>query len=487
MMSPKKSSARSSSAPAPRSLRFVSTRAAASKEDQKKEKQSTQNSASFTDAVFEGLAPGGGLYYPDHEPDLSAFFRQPKDIPAKNSAQNKNSEKKSASPERFAEFAARCTEKLFFDEFTPEQAAKLCARAFDFEPVLKELDEHITMLELFHGPSCAFKDFGASYLAAVMEHRAAAGGKPVTVLTATSGDTGSAVAQAFYKKENIRVVILYPSARVSPLQEKQLTTLGENITALEVSGSFDDCQRMVKEAFSDPGLKERYRLTSANSINIGRLIPQAFYYMHAWRTLARENAAAPPPLFCVPSGNFGNLTAGLLAWRWGMGVRHFLAATNENKAVPEYLHSGIYIPRASIPTLANAMDVGDPSNFERMKYLFASIDTPMRDVVAGQWVTDADIAATIKKTRESLDYFLCPHTAAGLCAARRMLADAAYPYKRAVVLATAHPGKFSEVIEQACGVSPPLPERLAVFLKKQKRSVLIDAKTSALSDVLAGL
>ncbi len=446
------------------SLRFVSTRYI-TQNLPLCEKDST---ISFVEAVFKGLADDGGLYYPTCDSDLSYIFE-------------KDFEQKS-----FVQLAGMCTHRLFFDEFSYEEAIRLCAQAFSFTPRFRPLDDEITLLELFDGPSCAFKDFGAAYLAAVMEHKASNMSEPITVLTATSGDTGSAVAQAFFKKENVRVVLLYPMGRVSPLQEKQLTGLGENIVALEVRGSFDDCQRMVKNAFADASLCKKLQLTSANSINIGRLIPQSFYYMYAWQ-LFRDMEHSDRALFCVPSGNFGNLTAGLFAWRWGMPVSHFIAATNANRTVPHYLQTNIYKAKQSVQTFANAMDVGDPSNFERMRAMFHILNMPMRNILYGAWANDKQIAQTMRNVYDIYKAYVCPHTAAGIYAARTILKQKNCPYKHSIVLSTAHAGKFSEVVENICKSTPPLPQRLAVFLEKQKNAKIIDASSAALGDVLRAL
>lgn len=447
------------------SLRFVSTNCIA-RDTQLAEKKNA--SRSFVDAVFEGLAPDGGLYYPTSDLDLSHVLE-------------KNSDERS-----FAQLAGECTHSLFFDEFSYEEAMLLCTEAFPFAPRLSPLDDEITLLELFHGPSCAFKDFGAAYLATVLKHKAEGMNKPITVLTATSGDTGSAVAQAFFQKENVRVVILYPSGRVSPLQEKQLTGLGENIVALEVRGSFDDCQRMVKNAFADVNLCENLQMTSANSINIGRLIPQSFYYMYAWQ-LFRDMGHAEPALFCVPSGNFGNLTAGLFAWRWGMPVSHFIAATNANRTIPHYLETNIYKPQQSLHTLANAMDVGDPSNFQRMRTMFRILNMSMRQVLYSAWASDTQIAQTMRSVYDRYNVHVCPHTAAGIYGARTVMKQKNCPYTHSIVLATAHAGKFYETVEGICNTSPPLPNRLAVFLEKQKQAQSIDATSTALARVLMTL
>ena len=402
---------------------------------------------SFKEAIFQGLAPDGGLYLPIGTPCLKGLF----------SGLNGNGP--------FFNTASKVISALLLPEVSPEEAEKICKRAFPFEPVLNPLEEDVTILELFHGPSCAFKDFGASFLASAMEFFLETENRRSIILTATSGDTGSAVAQAFYKKSNIDVVILYPKGRVSPLQEKQLTTLGENVTALEVAGSFDDCQRMVKEVFTDPEISALLPLTSANSINLGRLIPQSLYYIWA----AARFPAGTRLVFSVPSGNFGNLTAGVLAHLWGMPAEGFIAATNKNDVVPEYLEKGIFTPRASVHTYSNAMDVGDPSNFERLSRLLPSKEE-MRALISPQVVTDKETLETIRGVYDRFGRILDPHTAVGYLGAKR---EKYYSGKdiHKICLATAHPGKFTEVVEQATGKTMSLPERLLGLLAKEKRSI----------------
>ena len=406
---------------------------------------------SFREAVFQGLAPDGGLYQPVSWPDLSSLF----DAFTPSSS--------------FLDIATALAGELLGDELGQDEIAKLCTTAFPFSPVLRESEEHIWVLELFHGPSCAFKDFGASFLAAAMETFLKGSPRRAVILTATSGDTGSAVAQAFKGRESIEVVILYPSGRVSPLQEKQLTTIGGNVHALEVRGSFDDCQRMVKEAFLDEELGEALPLTSANSINIGRLLPQAFYYAYAWSRLKDRG----PVRFCVPSGNFGNLTAGVLASKWGMKVDGYIAATNANDVVPEYLHSKVFSPRPSVHTYSNAMDVGNPSNFERLLSVFDNDWEAMRDTISGAAITDEQTASEIDTVWNRTGVMLDPHTAVGYLAAEQYLADSRGPAPEIAVLSTAHPAKFTEIVEQATGRSPELPERLAECLAKEKVSTVI--------------
>lgn len=421
-----------------------------------------RDSVDFPTAMHQGLAPDGGLYHPTTDPDLRTLIRGfTKDT-------------------SFVEMCGELTAALFPETYTREQAMEIAERSFPFSPAVSHLTDSLYFLELFHGPSCAFKDFGASFLATVLEDHLASTGQRATILTATSGDTGSAVAHAFHNKRNIQVVILYPSGRVSPLQEKQLTTLTGNVTAVEVRGSFDDCQRMVKQAFMDPDLKDRYQLTSANSINIGRLIPQSFYYIYAFSQL--KERIHDELLFCVPSGNFGNLTAGVLAWRWGMPTNRFLAATNANDEVPQYLESGLYEPRPSIRTIANAMDVGNPSNFERLLQIFGNEHMAVSSMILGHSSSDEEIRATMRDYWNRHKVLLCPHTAAGVRAVdqtKKRTSDGA-----AIVLATAHAGKFAEVVKEATGQDPEIPERLARLLELPKRAVVADNTLEALKDVL---
>ncbi|HKK48187.1 MAG TPA: threonine synthase, partial [Alkalispirochaeta sp.] len=392
-------------------MRFISTR------DTTERRQ-----VSFGEAMFRGLAPDGGLYHSAEDPDLRSLIRS------------------FGADMSFVDLAGAIIQGLFPEEYDAAGARQLALKAFPFEPRLKTLEPGVVLLELFHGPSCAFKDFGASFLAAAMEEHLKSRGERAVILTATSGDTGSAVANAFYQRENIDVVILYPSGRVSPLQEQQLTTLGGNVLALEVEGAFDDCQRMVKEAFADEELTARLNLTSANSINVGRLIPQSFYYIYSFAQLKEEEA--DEIIFSVPSGNFGNLTAGVMAWRWGMPVSEFVAATNANDVVPQYLETGVFTPRPSLQTLANAMDVGNPSNFERLKEIFSGGALNINSLISGVTVSDRDIAATMNEVWQGTGELICPHTATGVYAARRRLERERGSNTTVVTLATAHPAKF---------------------------------------------
>ena len=413
-----------------------------------KSTRSSDVSASFKDAIFIGLAPDGGLYYPAEPIDFTGLYKQ----------------FDTTTP--FNTIATEMTAAFLKDETDREGAERIVSRAFDFKPVLTDIGQNIKVMELFHGPTCAFKDFGASFLASSMEEFLKDSKERAIILTATSGDTGSAVARAFYGKENIDVIILYPSGRVSPLQEKQLTTLGGNIHALEVKGSFDDCQRMVKEAFNNAPLKKEFGLSSANSINIGRLFPQSFYYVWA-RMQCPEN-----PVFCVPSGNFGNITAGLYAADWGLPVKRFIAATNANSVVPEFLETGIYKPRPSVSTHSNAMDVGAPSNYERMENLYESDVENFRRQISGDWITDADTEETMKRVYKDYGYLMCPHTAVGYLAAERYRDKG--EISPVITLSTAHPGKFTEVVDKVLGVKPELPPALSSLLEKEKKAVLVE-------------
>ena len=445
-------------------MKFVSTR-------------NHSNPVSFTEAMFRGLAPDGGLYAPETIPDLSRYFQSLSDDVS------------------FNELATGLTSNLLNPEISRETAEKIINDAFDFTPKIKEISSGMNILELFHGPSCAFKDFGASFLASAMNQLLAE--KPAftgrntsdenpenpgraIIVTATSGDTGSAVAQAFHGKDRIDVVILYPSGRVSPLQEKQLTTLGGNVTALEVDGSFDDCQRMAKSAFTDPAL-EKLPLSSANSINLGRLIPQSFYYIWAW-TRMRSQVPGGDFAFIVPSGNFGNITAGLYAAAWGLPVKRFAAVTNANDVVPEFLDTGIYRPRPSIATYSNAMDVGDPSNFERLNDLYEKRVDIFRKHIQAFSVDDETTLETIARVDKDYGYLCCPHTAVGWRGAERYREK--NPETPAVILSTAHPGKFLEIVEKATGRKPELPAPLKELAHREKQAFPVGNTDADLRDWL---
>lgn len=435
---------------------------------------------SFREALFAGLAPDGGLYHPVESPELGGLFSSFDDSTS------------------FTELSSRTFARILSPELSETEVTSIVTAAFSFAPVLRRLDEKMLLLELFHGPTCAFKDFGAQFLAAAMEHLLRETDGRIQILVATSGDTGSAVANAFFRRRGIDVVLLYPSGRVSELQEKQLTTLGGNVHALEVMGSFDDCQRLVKEAFRDPSLRRRLQLTSANSINIGRLLPQSLYYAFAatrreqipGRNGARVGGGKGAgkteraPVICVPSGNFGNLTAGVYAWHWGLPVQGFVAATNANDIVPRYLTTGRFIPRPSARTLSNAMDVGNPSNFERLEEVFRRNWRDMAARIHGIAVSDEKTLQTMSDVYRAHGVLVDPHTAVGIAAARSAtMADLARD-AQIIVLSTAHPGKFAETVLKATGKSPKLPERLAACLTLPQQSVRVGTTFPELSEYL---
>ncbi|NJB87803.1 threonine synthase [Lewinella marina] len=410
------------------------------------------------EAIFRGLPADNGLYMPERiEPLPPAFFDE---LPSLS----------------FAEIGYRVSRQLLGDAVPEADLRRIVAETVDFPAPVVELDERIYVLELFHGPSLAFKDFGARFMSRLMHHFNEADSGDLTILVATSGDTGGAVAAGFYDTPGIQVVILYPSGKVSDLQEKQLTTLGKNIHALEVDGSFDDCQALVKRAFLDDELRSRFRLSSANSINISRLIPQTFYYFEAYKQLLAAGGPTPPVAFCVPSGNFGNLTAGLIAQRLGLPVHHFIAATNANDVVPRYLESGDYQPAPSVPTLSNAMDVGAPSNFARMTNLFGHLlgkEKPLPEVhaelgrrVSGYAYDDAATEAAVREVKAKYGYTIDPHGAVGYLALREW--QQGHPATRGVILETAHPSKFLPDMERILGEEVAVPERLSQLADAEK-------------------
>ena len=418
--------------------------------------------ASLRDAVLRGSAPDGGLYMPVEMPHLNETFL--KRLPSL----------------AFPEIAQEVGSLFAGDEVPRQTLLKIVTEAFNFPVPLVALGERLHILELFHGPTLAFKDFGARFMARLMGYFVQESGKKLTVIVATSGDTGSAVAHAFLGVSGIRVVILYPTGRVSAAQEKQLTTLGQNITALEVSGSFDDCQRLAKQALVDPLLAEKLTITSANSINIARLIPQSFYYFAAVAQLGQSDSL---PVFAVPSGNFGNLTGGLLAKRIGLGVAQFIAATNTNDVVPEFLRSGKMIPRASRHTISNAMDVGNPSNFARIVDLYDNDLQKIRHDVWGCSFSDEETLRVMHDINERYGYVLDPHTAVGVLG-WLSYAKQNHSATRGIVLATAHPAKFDETVARAIGVRPEMPERLAAFLDRPKKSILFPNRFPELQEFL---
>jgi threonine synthase len=414
--------------------------------------RSTSGKAPLTSlrgAVLRGLAPDGGLYMPveiaRHSPQELEEFRG---LP-------------------LTEVCYRVVRPFTGAELPEEVLWQIVSESINFPVKLVSLSPGLHVLELFHGPTLAFKDFGARFMARLLGYFVRGESRQLTVLVATSGDTGSAVAHGFLGVPGIRVVILYPSGRISEAQEKQFTTLGENITALEVAGSFDDCQRLVKQAFSDEELNKRAFLTSANSINIGRLLPQMFYHVAAYRQLP---VASVPLIVSVPSGNFGNLTAGIFAKRIGLPVTKFIASTNANDVVPQYLLNGKFEPRAGVATISNAMDVGNPNNFPRLLDLCRNRLESVQKEIWGHGATDEETLAAMKMIHERYNYIADPHTAVGVLGWEAYKREHPEP-AQGLVLATAHPAKFADIVERAIGSAPPLPDRLAACLQRDKLSL----------------
>ena len=355
---------------------------------------------------------------------------------------------------------------LLGDDLPPAELKRIVDHTIQFDAPLIKLEPAIFALELFHGPTLAFKDFGARFLSGLLGYFAQQQSREIVILVATSGDTGSAVANGFLNVPGTRVIVLYPSGKVSGIQEKQFTTLGGNITALEIDGTFDDCQALVKSAFLDPELNQKLLLTSANSINIARLIPQSFYYFNAYKSLQDKSKSL---VFSVPSGNFGNLTAGLMAKRMGLPVKQFIAATNINDVVPAYLHTGLFSPKPSQQTISNAMDVGNPSNFYRMLDLYERDFSRLSNDVVSYSFSDEETRQAMKAVFVSKGYVLDPHGAVGYLGLKKQVGQNANQIT-GVFLETAHPGKFSDVVEETLQQKLSLPERLGKFLINEKVS-----------------
>lgn len=363
------------------------------------------------------------------------------------------------------EIAFEVTKHLIGKDVPEMVIRKIIEDTVSFEVPLIQLTNHIWSLELFHGPTLAFKDFGARFMASLLGYFAEEEGDQFTILVATSGDTGSAVAHGFHKVPGINVIVLYPSGKVSDLQEKQFTTLGDNITAVEVEGTFDDCQRLVKTAFGDQELRDKLNLTSANSINIARLIPQSFYYFFAFARMDKKM----PLVFSVPSGNFGNLTGGIFAQRMGLPIHHFIAATNTNDVVPQYLQTKIFEARPSVQTISNAMDVGDPSNFARLLDLFNHDYNLFSHAMTGFAFSDDDTRLAMKEVFQERGYMLDPHGAVGYFGLKKYLET--NKEINGIFLETAHPGKFKEVVEVVLANKVVLPERLSRLQHMEKKSI----------------
>ncbi len=405
-------------------------------------------------AVLMGLAPDGGLFLPQRIPALPPQWLH------------------QLSKHSFQEIALEMLRPYLMEEFSDEALQTLVAEAFTFQAPLVSLNERLHILELFHGPTLAFKDFGARFMAQVLKRLASRMGQEITILVATSGDTGSAVAHGFWRQEGIRVVLLYPAGMVSTTQEQQLTAYGENVTALRVEGTFDDCQRLVKTAFQDEELRRHRVLTSANSINIARLLPQSVYYAAAVSQLPDTDR---PVVVAVPSGNLGNLTGGVLAWKMGIPIAHFVAALNTNDVFREYLTTGQFSPRRARPSLSNAMDVGNPSNLERLQVLFQRDHRQMQATISAVSVSDAQTLQAIAAVQESTGYLLDPHGAVAWQAIQSPTLHQQFPDAHWIVLATAHPAKFNEVIQQAIGQPTSMPQRLQQILERPQSVIPMSA------------
>lgn len=422
----------------------------------------------FKEATIKGQAPDKGLYFPEVIPQV--------DKELISGIENYSNE----------EIAFRVIKPYVGNTIDAERLFQIVSETVNFPTPLVEVNDKISSLELYHGPTLAFKDIGARFMSRCLGHfmgegRNAENGlnRNVTVLVATSGDTGGAVANGFYGVQGVDVIILYPSGKVSPVQEKQLTTLGKNIKALEVQGTFDDCQQMVKQAFTDNDINEKLFLTSANSINVARWLPQQFYYFFAYK---QWNKKDNPPVISVPSGNFGNMCAGILAMQSGLPVKHFIAACNANDIVTEYLDTEKLIPKQAVATLSNAMDVGNPSNFVRILEIFHHQFPDLKSKLSSYSISDMETMETITKVYQKEKYILDPHGAVGYLSLQQYLND--YPNEKGIFLETAHPVKFPEAVENATGQPIAVPDSLQPIMKKDKLSILIPADYAALKDFL---
>lgn len=422
-----------------------------------------RNIVSFSEAVVKGIADDGGLFFPVNVPALpKSFFREIDSL-------------------SFHEIAYIISKELLKGEISDNDLKNIISGSLDFPVPLVELDDGLHILELFHGPTLAFKDFGARFMARMLSHLTRDSRKNIVILVATSGDTGSAVANGFYGIEGIQVILLYPSGKVSHIQEQQLTTLDKNITALEINGTFDDCQRLVKQAFADKEINSALKFSSANSINIARLLPQSFYYHYAYAQLKDKSK---PVIFSVPSGNLGNLTGGLLAKEMGLPVHKFIAAVNANDILPQYLRSGQYVPKPSIQTISNAMDVGNPSNFARIVSMYNNSRERIDGVVFSRSYSDLQTEASIKELFTEYNYIADPHGAVGYAALKDYLNELPGNYN-SIILETAHPAKFSDTVEKIIGKEINMPERLAQCMEKNKKSIKISSDFEDFKSFLA--
>lgn len=436
-------------------------------------------SASFGDALLASLAPDGGLWMPDTIPHFKP------DETARMGAMS------------FADCAAELAKHFTDDRFSSESLKTLCRDAYDYDvPMVtlsgEKLDPALApdgedfILELFHGPTLAFKDFAARFMGRAASHLMGSANQKRTILVATSGDTGGAIGDAFLDQDGIQVFILFPKGGVSKVQEQQLTTMGtarSNVKAISVDGTFDDCQQLVKSAFSDVELTKKHSLMSANSINVGRVIPQSFYYF--WTSLQAKAAYPSRPLvYAIPSGNLGNLTGGLIAKKMGAPIDRFVIGNNANDPFVDYLSTSVYEPRASVPTLSNAMDIGRPNNFPRILSLFNNMYADIVDVCWGASFTDAETERHIRRIHTETEYIMCPHTAVGHLAMEKFAEDVPEPFTR-ITVGTAHPAKFADSVERILHTDIPMPAPLAKAMKKKQRVHVMGPTLADLSDYLA--
>ena len=415
----------------------------------------------FKEATIKGQAPDKGLYFPETIPSVSQEWLDNID---------------GISNE---EIAYRVIRPYTGNTIPEEKLYEIVKETVNFPIPLVQVDNAIYSLELFHGPTLAFKDVGARFMSRCLGYFVKDKSTKVTVLVATSGDTGGAVANGFYGVDGVEVVILYPSGKVSPVQEKQLTTLGKNIHALEVQGTFDDCQAMVKTAFADTDVTDKLFLTSANSINVARWLPQQLYYFFAWK---QWNDKDKPPVISVPSGNFGNICAGILAMQSGLPVKHFIAASNINDIVSDYLQTQLLKPKAALPTLSNAMDVGNPSNFVRILEIFNNQFPELKKRLSSFTITDQETRETIRRVYTDYNYLLDPHGAVGYLSLKRYLAD--HLSDQGIFLETAHPVKFPDAVEKETGHSITLPESVRSIMDAEKKSTVIKPSYNSLKEFL---
>jgi threonine synthase len=419
---------------------------------------------SFRETLFRGMAPDGSLYVPESIPALPADIEAGFTLPR---------------------VAARIL-SAYIDDIPADLIQKMAEQVFTFPIPLVKLEDDLYLLELFHGPTLAFKDVGARFMASALSYFLEQEERELTIVVATSGDTGSAVAQGFVHAPHIRVFVFYPSGKISPLQEQQITTVGGNIHAVEVEGSFDDCQRLVKAALADNELVRTCNLTTANSINLGRLIPQIIYYVWAFTELRRQTGMPDNQVFtadlCVPSGNFGNSTAASYAKHMGVPIAQLILASNANEVVPDFFRTGSFTPRPAVQTYSNAMDVGNPSNFARLQALYhGNLEVMKRDIVATS-VSDEETLIEMRRTYEFSGHILDPHTAVGVAATRKLKTTPRS--KPTIVAGTAHPAKFQDVVRKALGIVVPLPQQLQDALQRTKQSTKISAEYARVRELL---